>query len=40
MCDPDLRREFDRKAKEIDPQVDIYLVRKAVLNERKNPQKG
>ena len=40
MCDPDLRREFDRKAKEIDPQIDVYLVRKAALNERKNPLKG
>ncbi|MGA2171408.1 MAG: DNA methyltransferase [Sedimentisphaerales bacterium] len=40
MCDPDLRKEFDRKAKNIDPRIDIYLVRKAALNERKNPHKG
>jgi DNA modification methylase len=40
MCDPDLRKGFDRKAKSIAPHVDLYLVRKAALNYRKNPQKG
>jgi DNA modification methylase len=35
MCDPDLRREFDEKAKKIAPGVDTYLVRKAALNIRR-----
>jgi site-specific DNA-methyltransferase (adenine-specific) len=35
MCDPDLRREFDKKTKEIAPGIDLYLVRKAALNYRK-----
>ena len=39
MCDPDLRKEFDLKAKDIAPRMNVYLVRKAALNERKNPIK-
>ena len=39
MCDPVSRQEFDRKAKDIAPHIDVYLVRKAALNERKNPRK-
>lgn len=35
MCDPRQRREFDRKAKNIAPEIDLYLVRKAALNYRK-----
>jgi len=35
MCDPDLRRKFDKKAGKVAPGVKIYLVRKAALNYRK-----
>lgn len=35
MCDPVLRREFDRKAKKTAPRINLYLVRKAALNYRK-----
>ncbi|MBN1391569.1 MAG: site-specific DNA-methyltransferase [Sedimentisphaerales bacterium] len=38
MCDPDLRKEFDRKAKKIAPRIDLYLIRKAALNYRKKGQ--
>lgn len=35
MCDPTLRAQFDKKAKNIAPGIDLYLVRKAALNYRK-----
>jgi len=35
ICDPKLRKDFNRKAASIDPGVDLYLVRKAALNYRK-----
>jgi len=35
MCDPVLRRKFDEKAKKLEPEIDLYLVRKAALNYRK-----
>ena len=35
MCDPGLRRKFDEKAKKAKPGIDLYLVRKAALNYRK-----
>lgn len=35
MCDPDLRRKFDKKARKVAPGVKTYLVRKAALNYRK-----
>jgi site-specific DNA-methyltransferase (adenine-specific) len=37
MCDPSLRRKFDKKATSIAPEIDVYLVRKAALNLRKRP---
>ncbi|MHC4477365.1 MAG: DNA-methyltransferase [Planctomycetota bacterium] len=37
MCDPHLRRDFDKKAKAIAPGIDVYMVRKAALNVRKRP---
>jgi len=35
MCDPAQREKFDRKAGNIAPGIDLYLVRKAALNYRK-----
>jgi len=35
MCDPELRNDFNQKAANIDPGVDLYLVRKAALRWRK-----
>jgi len=35
MCDPTQRGEFDRKAQNITPGIELYLVRKAALNYRK-----
>lgn len=38
LCDPDRRGEFDSIAREIHSEVDLYLLRKAALNLRKNRQ--
>jgi site-specific DNA-methyltransferase (adenine-specific) len=35
MCDPNLRQDFDNKAKKIARRANVYLVRKAALNLRK-----